>query len=447
MKRVLILGAGLVTGPIVTYLLDHGYGVTVASRTVEKAGALVGAHPNGEAVAYDIEEDTAGSGLTKLIEQADLVVSLLPYTHHVTIAKEGIARRKPIVTTSYVSPAMRELDAAARAAGIIILNEVGLDPGIDHMSAMQVIHRVQQAGGQIRGFMSYCGGLPAPEANDNPLGYKFSWSPRGVLMAARNAAHYLRDGQEVTVAGQDLFRHYWLLDVDGLGQFEAYPNRDSTPYREIYGIEDTATMYRGTLRNLSWCDTMDNIVKLGLLDDQARPVTGKTNAGLMRELLPANAPNTGDLQADVAAYLGLDPESDVIKNLTWLGLFDDEPIKSKKGSLAPLDWLTQLMLARMQYAPGERDLIVLEHHFEAIYPTGQKERIIATLIAMGEPGGPSAMARTVSLPAAIAVDLILQGKITATGVQIPVRPDIYEPILAGLKDLGIEFTEKVEAFS
>jgi saccharopine dehydrogenase-like NADP-dependent oxidoreductase len=444
MKRVLILGAGLVTGPIVHYLLDQGYHVTVASRTVARAAALVGHHPNGEALAYDIEADAGNAQLTELVRQADLVVSLVPYTYHVQVARAGIAQRKPVVTTSYVSPAMQALDETAKQAGIIILNEVGVDPGLDHMSAMQIIHRVQAAGGEVKGFMSYCGGLPAPEANDNPLGYKFSWSPRGVLLAARNTAHYLRDGQDINVAGLDLFKHHWLLNVADLGEFEAYPNRDSVPYRQLYGIEDAGTMYRGTLRNVGWCRTLDHIVKLGLLDETARDVTNTTYAQFTRNLLPAAAPNSGDLRTDVAAHLGLAPTDNVIKNLEWLGLFATEPIDLGQQKISPLDLLTRLMLDRMAYDEGERDLIILEHHFETSYPDGRKEHITSTLTAFGEPGGDSAMARTVSLPAAIAVDLILRGEITATGIHIPVTPNFYEPILARLQELGIEFVEKIE---
>jgi saccharopine dehydrogenase-like NADP-dependent oxidoreductase len=444
MKRVLIFGAGLVTGPIVRYLLEKGYHVSVASRTEAKAQALVDDHPNGRAIAYNIAKDSAGQQLRALVEQADLVVSLLPYTYHVQIAKEGIAQQKPVVTTSYVSPAMQELDAAARAAGIILLNEVGLDPGIDHMSAMKVIHAVQAAGGHVDGFMSYCGGLPAPDANDNPLGYKFSWSPRGVLLAARNPAHYLRNGNEVNVDGQELFKHYWPLEVEGLGEFEAYPNRDSVPYREIYGIEDAPTMYRGTLRNAGWCDTLDNIARLGLLDETPRNVSNASYADFTRSLLPSGIPNSGDIKADTAAALNLSLNSQVISNLEWLGLFSNDKIEAEGDETSALDLLTAQMLARMAYAEGERDLIVLVHHFDASYPNGKKEHITSTLIALGTPGGDSAMARTVSLPAAIAVDLILSGEITATGVQVPVTPDLYRPILAGLELLGIECVEKVE---
>jgi saccharopine dehydrogenase-like NADP-dependent oxidoreductase len=370
---------------------------------------------------------------------------MLPYIHHPAVAKACIAQGKHMATTSYVSPEMRQLDAAARKAGITILNEVGVDPGIDHMSAMQIIHQVQKAGGHVDGFMSYCGGLPAPEANDNPFGYKFSWSPRGVLLAARNAAHYLRDSREVNIPGQELFTHYWMLDVEGLGQFEAYPNRDSMPYRKVYGISDTATMYRGTLRNQGWCDVLYKIAALGFLDDRPREASGKTYAQFVRDLLPDEVTQTGDLKADVATGLKVGRDSPVIKDLDWLGFFDEKPIPASKGKISPLDLMTQVMLERMQYAEGERDLIILVHHFDASYPDGKKEKISSTLIAFGEPGGHTAMARTVSLPAAIGVDLILRGEVTASGIQTPVTSMWYEPILAGLKALGIECVERVEA--
>ncbi len=445
MKKVLILGAGLVTGPMVRYLLDKGYHVTVASRTVAKAQDLIGSHPNGEAIAYDIETDAGHVRLNELVSGHDLAVSMLPYIHHPAVAKACIANRKHMVTTSYVSPAIRELAAAAEQAGIVILNEVGLDPGIDHMSAMEIIHKVQNLGGHVDGFMSYCGGLPAPEANNNPFGYKFSWSPRGVLLAARNAAHYLVNGQEVNIPGQQLFTHYWPLDVESLGRFEAYPNRDSLPYREVYGIGDAATMYRGTLRNQGWCDVLYKIAAMGFLDDQPRDAAGKTHAQFVRDLLPGSAAQTQDVKADVAAHLGVAPDSPVIKNLDWLGLFDDKPVDAPGGKISPLDLMTKVMLERMQYTEGERDLIVLVHHFNASYPDGKKEKISSTLIAFGEPNGDTAMARTVSLPAAIGVDLILSGRVEAIGIQTPVTPGWYEPILVGLKELGIECVERVEA--
>ena len=223
MHHVLILGAGLVVGPMVRYLLEQpDFKVTVASRTVSKAEALVGEHPRGKALAFNIQD---GEALESLVQKHDLVVSLLPYTYHLQVAQACLKHKKHLVTTSYVKSEMMALDGQVRDAGLIFLNEIGLDPGIDHMSAMRVINQVKDAGGEITTFVSYCGGLPAPEANTNPLGYKFSWSPRGVVMAGKNPAHYLWDGKEIDIPGEELFDNYWLVQVPELGTFEGYPNQ------------------------------------------------------------------------------------------------------------------------------------------------------------------------------------------------------------------------------
>lgn len=435
MKKTLILGAGLVSRPMVNYLLDvEDFEVTVASRTVEKAAALIGGHSRGRAQALNVEDATA---LEDAVRAADLVVSLLPYTFHVRVANFCIKHRRPLVTTSYVSDAMRALDADARNAGIILLNEIGLDPGIDHMSAMKIIHSVQQNGGRIVEFESYCGGLPAPEANDNPLGYKFSWSPKGVVMAGRNDARYLKDGKEVFVPGRDLFGHRWPLQVGPNHRFEAYPNRNSLPYIALYGLEGIRTMLRGTLRNFGWCSTLKAIADLGLLaDDSVQPLAGLSAADWLRRYVPGN----GDLRSEVAARLKVTPDDPTIANLAWLGLFDTQPLGLDGGS--NLDVLAKLMVARMSYRPGERDMIVLHHRFRAEYPGRPAEVITSTLVDYGIPNGDTAMARTVSLPAAIAVRLILEGRLNRTGVLIPVMPDIYQPVLAELARLGIECVEE-----
>jgi saccharopine dehydrogenase (NADP+, L-glutamate forming) len=250
MKTVLVLGAGLVTRPHVRYLLDiPDFEVIVASRTVSKAKALVDGHPRGKAVALNVDDQAA---LEDLIRQADLSVSMLPYVYHPTVAALCVKHGKQMVTTSYVKDAMMALDSAAKKAGVILLNEIGVDPGIDHMSAMKVIHGVEAKGGKIASFMSWCGGLPAPEASDNPFGYKFSWSPKGVLLAGRNPARFQRHGQVVEVPGEELFDHYWPVQINGLGEFEGYPNRDSLPYAKTYNIQPTDWMFRGTLRNVGW---------------------------------------------------------------------------------------------------------------------------------------------------------------------------------------------------
>ncbi len=435
MKKVLVLGAGLVSRPLVHYLLDiSGIEVTVASRTVSKALALIGERAHGKALTLLVDDESA---LDRLVKKSDLVVSLLPYAYHVKVASHCLSHHKPMVTTSYVSKKMKALDENARQAGVIFLNECGLDPGIDHMSAMAIINRVKKNGGKVTSFMSYCGGLPAPEANDNPFGYKFSWSPKGVLMAGRNDGLYLRDGRKVAVPAEKLFGHRWALTIKGAAEFEAYPNRDSLPYIELYGLEGIRTMFRGTLRYPGWCETLEAIAGLGLLDDTSRhDIAGMTAASWLAE----HTGGEDDLRADVAAELGTAEDTPVMDRFEWLGLFSDKPIALSKGS--DLDVLAELMLAKMSYEPGERDMIVLHHEFLTEYPKQSKQMITSTLVAYGNPDGDSAMARTVSLPAAVAVRNILEGKIDLTGVHIPVHPAIYKPVLAELKTLGISFKEK-----
>ena len=386
----------------------------------------------------DVSDEAA---LEDFVRQADLAVSLLPYAYHPLVARLCVKHRKQMVTTSYVKEPMTQLNGAAKEAGVILLNEIGVDPGIDHMTAMKVIHRVQKNGGEITSFTSWCGGLPAPEANTNPLGYKFSWSPKGVLLAGKNPAHYLKDGQEVFVSGEELFDHYWIVPVEVEGEmidFEGYPNRDSLPYMETYGITTTKGMFRGTLRNVGWCPTLRKIVDLGLLDEEERDdIAGLTFAQFTARLIGS----AGDLKKDLAAYLKVEEDSLVISNLEWLGLLSDDLLPLQKG--APVDILTARMLEKMQYEEGERDMLVLQHEFLAEYP-GRKEKITSTMIDFGIPHGDTSMSRTVGLPAAISVKLILQGKINLTGVHTPVVPEIYEPVLEELEQLGIHFTEKWE---
>jgi saccharopine dehydrogenase (NADP+, L-glutamate forming)/spermidine synthase len=344
-----------------------------------------------------------------------------------------------MVTTSYVSEAMRKLDQKAKDAGILILNEIGLDPGIDHMSAMKIIHEVQNEGGRIASFYSYCGGLPAPEANTNPWGYKFSWSPRGVVLAGKNSARYLKDKKEVNVPSQDLFAHFWEMNIEGLPELEAYPNRDSVPYIELYGISDADSMYRGTLRYPGWCQTMKKIVELGFLDDKELDVVRLSYADFLRRLIKKEKGT--DLRRDLATYLKIEENSEPIKRFTWLGLLSDERLPYEKSS--PLDIFANRLLEKLQYEEGERDMIVLHHEFIAEYPKDKKkEKITSTLIDFGIPHGDSAMSRTVGLPAAIGATLILQEKIKATGVFIPVSPSIYEPTLNELEKQGIICKEK-----
>ncbi len=436
MKTILVLGAGSVAEPLVRHLLDHDYEVTVASRTLSKAEALVGDHGRGTAIAFDIAED--GAELGEWVGRADLAVSLLPYIYHVQVAQACVRHRTPLLTTSYVSEEMAALDADAQEAGVILLNELGLDPGIDHMSAMRIIDRTHEAGGQVRAFRSFCGGLPAPEANDNPLGYKFSWSPRGVVLAGRNDARYLENGRIVEVPSERLFAAHTVTLVEGLGDYEAYPNRDSLPYGERYGIPEAETIYRGTLRNLGWCDVMLKLNQLGYFGlDPRDDLPEKTFRDVMAGLIQKD--ETTDLRRDVAAYLNLSPSSGVMMAMEWLGLLAAGPVPDETTLL---DVLAHQMLEKMAYGEGERDMVMLVHQF-SLNVGGREEAVTSTMIDFGDPDGDTAMARTVGLPAAVGARMILEGEIDVRGVHIPVLPEIYEPILSELEVLGVSFEERV----
>jgi saccharopine dehydrogenase-like NADP-dependent oxidoreductase len=433
-KEILILGAGMVARPIVSYLLEQpNYRVTVASRTVAKAEQLIGRHGRGVARALNVEDDRA---LEADVRAADIVISLVPYTYHVKIAKLCLAHKKHLVTTSYVSPAMRELDAPARAAGLLFLNEIGLDPGIDHMSAMRIIHAAQRKGGIVESFRSFCGGLPAPEANTNPWGYKFSWSPRAVVMAGRNNARYLEDGFEVRVPGEALFSDCRLITVPGAGDFEYYPNRDSLPYVETYGLQGCRTMFRGTLRNPSWCATWLTLARLGFLADTPRAVAGLTYREFTKGLLGLRG---DDVEAQFAARAGVPADAPVVAKLAWLGMFGPDKVPGER--VAPMDVLAGRLLLKCPYGERERDMIIIFHDLVVAYP-GKKERVTSTLLDFGVPGGDSAMARTVSLPAAIATRLMAEGRLPLAGVHIPVVPAVYEPVLNELETVGIKCVER-----
>ncbi len=441
MKKILILGAGLVARPLVRYLLDQpDFEVEVASRTVSKAEKLVSNHPHGKAKELNLKDEES---LKNEISKADLIISMVPYSHHPKVARYCIEYKKNMVTTSYVSEIMKSLEGEATKAGILILNEVGLDPGIDHMEAMRIIHKIEEKGGEVLGFTSYCGGLPAPEANTNPFGYKFSWSPTGVLLAGKNSAQYLKDGQQVFIPSQDLFDNYKIIPIEGLGEFEAYPNRNSLPYIQLYGIQSAKTMLRGTLRNRGWCSTLKKIAELGLLDETEKDWSALTYKGFLRRLM--SDPAEKDIKKALSAHLKIKENSDIIRRFEWLGLLADNPLPLTKGSA--LDILSARMTEKLQYGQGERDMIILQHEFIASYPgkkKKKKEKITSTLVDFGIPHGDSSMARTVGLPAAISTRLILQGKIKQKGVHIPVIPEIYRPVLEELKGLGIAFKEKRE---
>jgi saccharopine dehydrogenase-like NADP-dependent oxidoreductase len=310
------------------------------------------------------------------------------------------------------------------------------------MSAMRIIDDVKGRGGEIVAFKSYCGGLPTPEHNDNPFGYKFSWAPRGVLVASRNSAQYLQDGFVVEVQPERLFRDMHILQVPDFGDFEAYPNRDSVSYQEVYGLEGIPTLFRGTLRNMGWCDCLYHYRHQGLLDLDEIEVKGRTYAEILRTHLGAGPDD--DLRVVFAKKASIPADSLPAWNLHWLGMFSDQKVQGEKTTM--LDLMGDLMFEKLSFQDGELDLIVLFHDFQATFPDGHREHITSKLIDVGVEGGDSSMSRTVSLPAAIAAHMILEGKITETGVLRPVLPGIYNPVLDELATLNIACEEYTKSY-
>jgi len=434
MKKVLILGAGLVVKPMVEYLLKNGISLMIASPMKERADEMINGDPNGSSADWSMDDPET---LEKLVSEHDITVSLLPYKYHTDVAKICLHFNKSLVTTSYVQKEMIPLDEPARKAGVLFLNEVGLDPGIDHMSAMKIIDHIHNKGGKVHEFYSLCGALPAPESADNPLKYKFSWSPKGVVLASRNSALYLKNGEQVFIEPVNLFKDRFSYNFPGIGDLDVYPNRDSISYMDIYGIPETKTMYRGTFRYKGWCETLDAMKSLNMLDDTIKDYQGMTYAEFLAE---RGNLTTDDLKRKIAIKLGVDEDSVAIKSFEFLGLFSNEILNYR--STSPFDITSDRMIKKMVLADNERDMIILQHIFLAEYPDGKKEVIKSSMLDFGSPSTNTSIARTVALPAAIAVRMILDNKIQITGVHRPVLPQIYNPVLDELKALGIEMREE-----
>jgi saccharopine dehydrogenase-like NADP-dependent oxidoreductase len=435
MQRVLILGAGMVVKPIVTYLLEKNFHVTVATRTRSKADEMIAGHANGMSVAWTVDQHDE---LDQLILDHDLTVSLLPWVHHVMVAKKCITHRKNMVTTSYVKPEMQALHQEAVFAGIIILNELGLDPGIDHMGAMRIIDKVHSQGGKIEEFYSICGALPAPEAANNPFKYKFSWSPKGVVMAGNNDGKYLRHGNMVEVPTEDLFKNPLSVDFPQAGTLEIYPNRDSLPYVHLYGVPETKTMMRGTFRYPGWCESIDAIKALNLITTDTYDFTGRSYADMISMLIGEKT--SENIREKAASFLGISTDSHAMAAIEWLGLFDDNPMNRQQDT--PFEITSDLMISKMELGCNERDMVAMQHVFLASYPDGKKEVIKSSMLDFGTPASDTAVARTVALPAAVGVEMILNNEIVEKGVHIPVIPGIYNPILDRLEEMNIRMVEE-----
>ncbi|TPX72330.1 hypothetical protein SpCBS45565_g00601 [Spizellomyces sp. 'palustris'] len=444
-KKILLLGSGYVAGPCLKYLLRREENViTIASRRIQGGQKLANGHPRVIPIALDVGNDAA---LEAEIAKHDLVISLIPYTHHARVISAAVKHKKHVVTTSYVSPAMEAFDQAAKDAGVTVFNEIGVDPGIDHLYAIKTIDEVHAEGGKILSFLSYCGGLPAPEASNNPLGYKFSWSSRGVLLALRNNAKYLQDGKVVDIPGPQLMDSAKPIYIYPAFAFEGYPNRDSTPYNKRYNIPECQTVLRGTLRYQGFPTFVKVLVALGFLSDEeqvylkegSEPITWRA---VLAKFVGSASESEADLINTVRAKANLQGEEGdrVIHGLKWLGVFSDTHVH-QRGTL--LDTLCATLEEKMQFLPGERDMVMLQHKFEVELKDGTRQTRTSTGLWFGEPNGDTAMAVTVGVPCAITTQLILDGKISRRGVLAPLDQELVQPLLTALEAEGIRMVEEI----
>ncbi|KAJ3557133.1 hypothetical protein NPX13_g9989 [Xylaria arbuscula] len=459
-RQVLMLGAGFVTRPTLDVLSDAGIKVTVACRTLKSAQELSKGVKNAHPISLDVNDDKA---LDAEVAKNDLVISLIPYTFHATVIKSAIRQKKHVVTTSYVSPAMLELDQQAKDAGITVMNEIGVDPGVDHLYAIKTISEVHEAGGKILSFLSYCGGLPAPEDSGNPLGYKFSWSSRGVLLALRNAASYYQGGKVVNVEGPALMAEAKPYPIYPGFALVAYPNRDSTPYKERYNIPEAQTIVRGTLRYGGFPEFIKLLVDLGFLNDEENSALKEAIPWneATQKIIGASGNGEQDLISAVASKASFKDDQQreqLLAGLKWIGLFSSEKIIPKGN---PLDTLCATLEKKMQFEEGERDMVLLQHKFEIEHKDGSRETRTSTLCEYGAPvgsGGYSAMAKRefnslmsrrcflVGVPCAVAVQQVLNGTISDKGILAPMSPKINNPLIKELKEkYGIECKEKTIA--
>jgi saccharopine dehydrogenase-like NADP-dependent oxidoreductase len=439
MKTVLVLGAGRSSSSLISYLLSnadqHDWQIIVGDISEGSASRIKG-HPRGKAISFNIEN---ASSSREVIKQADVVISLMPAFLHTAVAKICLEFAKHLLTASYVSDDMKAMDAEAKRNGLLFLNECGLDPGIDHMSAVEVINNIKKKGGVLSSFESFTGGLIARETDtENPWRYKFTWNPRNVVLAGQGTAKFLQEGHYKYIPYQHLFKQITPVSIDGYGNYEGYANRDSLKYIDTYGLTGIKTMLRGTLRNEGYCSSWNIFVQLGCCDDtfEMENVSQMTHRDFIDSFLDHDT--KANVEEKLIRRFNLNMNGVELTRLRWSGLFSDEKVGLSKGT--PAQILEHILNKRWALAPDDKDLVVMWHRF--VFERGGKRfETQASLIAKGDDSINTAMAKTVGLPLAIAAKLLIQNKITKRGVVIPIYEEIYGPILAELKQLGIELTE------
>jgi saccharopine dehydrogenase-like NADP-dependent oxidoreductase len=409
----------------------------MVNRTVARAEEVINGRKLGTAVRWAAGEPDV---LDKTIKKVDIVISMVPKPIHLNVAKSCLRCGKNMLTTAYEIPELMDLEPEVKQKGLLILNELGEVPGIDHFGTQLLLDEIKDEGGKVLSLKSYGSGLPAYEFNNNPMLYKFSWDPNTVFVAARTDAGYILNGKKIKVPGDKLFTHFWLTEIEGLGTFETYPNKDVDKYVKPFGLPGKATFYRGLLRYSGYCNNLRNIMELGYLDNEnVFDYSNMTYRQLLAEMIGQKS--IKNIEHEVAKYLNTFDNADIIHRLKWLGLFDDRTIDIKEGTKQ--DVLLDRMLKRMSYEPHERDLIIIHVEVIAEFPGNHREKRLATMTMEGIPYWDSAMSRAVALPAAIAARLILEGKIQATGLRMPPNlPELYKPVLKELEEFGFIFKRK-----
>ncbi len=442
MRKILVIGSGKSTAYLLKYLLykseSENLHITVGDINLNNAEALLNNHPNSKAIAFDVFNEEERSSA---IKNSDIVISMLPARFHIHVAKDCIRHEKHLVTASYVSEEMLSLDDEAKAKGIILMNEIGVDPGIDHMSAMQVLDDIRDKGGKIILFESFTGGLVAPESDNNLWNYKFTWNPRNVVTAGQGgAAKFLQEGSYKYIPYQRLFRRTEFLDIEEYGRFEAYANRDSLKYRDAYGLQNTHTLYRGTMRRVGFSRAWNIFVTLGMTDDSFTIEDSETMSyrDFTNTFLPYSHKDSVELK--LRHELKIDQDDVVWDKLVELDIFNPNKKIGLKNA-TPAQILQKILMDSWTLSAADKDMIVMYHKF-GYELNGKKHQIDANMVVIGEDQTFTAMSKTVGLPVAIATLAILNSTITSPGVQIPITKEIYQPILKELQEFGIQFNEK-----
>jgi saccharopine dehydrogenase (NAD+, L-glutamate forming) len=442
MRNILIIGAGKSASYLIKYFLDKAetedIHITIGDINIKNARKLIGDHSHANAIQLDVfDKESRGNA----IKVADIVVSMLPARFHIEVAKDCVTYSTHMVTASYVSPEMQALDASAKNKDLIFMNEIGVDPGIDHMSAMHVLDGIREKGGEIILFESFTGGLVAPESDNNLWNYKFTWNPRNVVVAGQgSAAKFLQENAYKYIPYNRLFRRTEFLDIEGYGRFEAYANRDSLKYQSVYGLDDIKTLYRGTVRRVGFSRAWNMFVQLGMTDD-SYTIDDSENMSyrdFVNAFLPYSPTDSVELKFRLA--LKIDQDDIVWDKLEELDIFNPKKMVELTKA-TPAQILQKILMDSWTLAEDDKDMIVMYHKFGYVL-NGEKHQIDSTMVAIGEDQTYTAMAKTVGLPVAMATLAILNGKIKTPGVQIPITKEVYEPILKELEDFGIVFKEK-----